>query len=194
MRADKILRTRGGLVQPKSQGKDSLTGQKLLDNNLSTLIKHHGMLLSHKREFIWLCSKEVDEPRAYYIEQSKADREIQISYINTYIWNLERWCWWTYLQGSKRDTDIENRLVGTVGKGEGGMIWESSIETYISPYVKQVASGHLLHDAGSSNLRLYDNLEGWDGVGGGRKIQEGVDIPILMADSCWYMAETNTIL
>ena len=30
MRADKILRTRGGLVQPKSQGKDSLTGQKLL--------------------------------------------------------------------------------------------------------------------------------------------------------------------
>lgn len=52
MRADKILRTRGGLVQPKSQGKDSLTGQKLLDNNLSTLIKLHGMLLSHKREFI----------------------------------------------------------------------------------------------------------------------------------------------
>ena len=31
---------------------------------------------------------------------------------------------------------------------------------------------------------LCDNLEGWDGVGGGRKIQEGGDIPIVMADSC----------
>ena len=41
-----------------------------------------------------------------------------------------------------------------------------------------------MHDAGSSNLRLYDNLEGWDGVGVGRKIQEGVDLLILMADSC----------
>ena len=71
MSADKILRTRGGLAQPKNQEKGSLTSQKLLDNNLSTLIKHHRILLSHKREFIWLCSKEVDEPRAYYIETEK---------------------------------------------------------------------------------------------------------------------------
>ena len=33
----------------------------------------------------------VDEHRAYYTEQSKSEREKQISYINTYIWNLERW-------------------------------------------------------------------------------------------------------
>ena len=52
MSADKILRTRGGLVQPKNQEKGSLTSQKLLDNNLSTLIKHHGILLTHKREFM----------------------------------------------------------------------------------------------------------------------------------------------
>ena len=37
-------------------------------------------------------------------------------------------------------------------------------------------------------------LEGWDGVGGGREVQEGGDICIPVADSCWYMAETNTIL
>ena len=41
---------------------------------------------------------------------------------------------------------------------------------------------------------LCDNLEGWDGVGGKREVQEGGDICILMADSCWCMADTITIL
>ena len=31
---------------------------------------------------------------------------------------------------------------------------------------------------------LCDNVEGWDGVGGGREVQEGGDICIPMADSC----------
>ena len=39
---------------------------------------------------------------------------------------------------------------------------------------------------------LCDNLEGWDGVGGGGKGQEGGDICIFTADSCCCMAETNT--
>ena len=26
---------------------------------------------------------------------------------------VERWCWWTYLQGSNGDVDIENRLMDT---------------------------------------------------------------------------------
>ena len=34
------------------------------------------------------------------------------------------------------------------------------------------------------NLVLCDNLEGWDGVGDGRQIQEGGDIGIYVADSC----------
>ena len=33
------------------------------------------------------------------------------------------------MQGSKRDTDVKNRLLDYVGEGEGGMFWESSIET-----------------------------------------------------------------
>ena len=41
---------------------------------------------------------------------------------------------------------------------------------------------------------LSDNLEGWDGVGGGRKVQEGGEMCIPTADSCCYMAETNTRL
>ena len=29
----------------------------------------------------------------------------------------------------KRDTDVKNRLLDSVGEGEGGMIWENSIES-----------------------------------------------------------------
>ena len=40
------------------------------------------------------------------------------------------------MQESKRDTDIKKRFLDSVGKGEGGMIWDNSIETCILPYVK----------------------------------------------------------
>ena len=40
------------------------------------------------------------------------------------------------MQGSRRDTDVKNRLLDFVGEGEGGMIWENSTETCILPYVK----------------------------------------------------------
>ena len=91
---------------------------------------YHGILLAHKKEHIWVSPKEVDEPRTYYSEWNKSERERQISYTNACIWNLERWYWWTCLQGSNGDTDIEDRLVYTVGEEESGMNWESSMETY----------------------------------------------------------------
>ena len=47
-----------------------------------------------------------------------------------------------------------------------------------------MACGNLLCDAGTSNPVLCDNLEGWDGVGGGKEVQEGGDVCIAMADSC----------
>ena len=34
--------------------------------------------------------------------------------------------------------------------------------------------------------RLCNNLEGWDGEGGGREVQEGGIIGIPMPDSCWF--------
>ena len=37
--------------------------------------EHNGILLSHKKEHIWVSSDEVDEPRAYYTEWSKSARE-----------------------------------------------------------------------------------------------------------------------
>ena len=39
---------------------------------------------------------------------------------------------------STRDTDIKNRLLDSVAEGEGGMIWEDSIETCILSYVKWI--------------------------------------------------------
>ena len=41
-----------------------------------------------------------------------------------------------YMQDRKRDTDIKNRLLDSVGEGEGGMISENSIETCILSHVK----------------------------------------------------------
>ena len=73
------------------------------------------------------------------------------------------------MEGSKGDADIKNRLLDSVGESEGGMICENSIETYTLPYVKQTAGRNFLYDAGNPNLELCDNLEGWDGVGGGRE-------------------------
>ena len=40
------------------------------------------------------------------------------------------------MRDSKRDTDAKNRLLDSVGEGEGGMIWENSIEMCILSYVK----------------------------------------------------------
>ena len=36
---------------------------------------HNGILLSHKKECIWISSDEVDEPRTYYTEWSESERE-----------------------------------------------------------------------------------------------------------------------
>ena len=43
-------------------------------------------------------------------------------------------------------------------------------------------------------LKLQNNLEGWDGEGGLRYVQLGGNIGKPMADSCWCLVKTNTIL
>ena len=74
-------------------------------------------------------------------------------------------------------------------EGEGGMIWEKSIETYTLSYVKQIASGSLLYEAGNPKPGLCDNLEWWD-----RGLQEAGDVCVSMAEPCWCMAKTIMIL
>ena len=44
------------------------------------------------------------------------------------------------MQNRKRNTDVQNRLLDSVGEGEGGMFQENSIETNILSRVKQITS------------------------------------------------------
>ena len=77
------------------------------------------------------------------------------------------------MRDSKRDTDVNNRLKDSVGEGEGGMICGESVETCILPYVKQMTSSSLMHEAGHSKPVPWDNPEGWGGEGGGRGFRMG---------------------
>ena len=36
---------------------------------------YNGILLSYKKEHIWVCSNEVDEPNTYYTDWSESERE-----------------------------------------------------------------------------------------------------------------------
>ena len=50
------------------------------------------------------------------------------------------------MQNRKRDTDVQNRLLDSVGEGEGGMFRENSIETCILSRVKQITSPDWMHE------------------------------------------------
>ena len=68
-----------------------------------------------------------------------------------------------------------------LGGKESGTNGESRVETYTLPYyVKRLATGGLLYDLENSNHGLCNNLEGWDGGGGWREVQEGGDICMLL--------------
>ena len=53
------------------------------------------------------------------------------------------------MQNRKRDTYIENRLLDTVGEGEGGMVRENSSETSILSRVKPITSPGWMHETSS---------------------------------------------
>ena len=52
----------------------------------------------------------------------------------------------TLYANRKRDTDVQNRLLDSVGEGKGGMFWENSIETSILSKVKQITSPGWIHE------------------------------------------------
>ena len=68
-----------------------------------------------------------DGPGDYHTKCSKSDRERQISYDITYMWNLKKWYKRTYLQNRNRLTDIESKLTVTKGERGGGINWEFGI-------------------------------------------------------------------
>ena len=97
------------------------------------------------------------------------------------------------MQNRKRDTDVQNRLLDSVGEGEGGMFRENSIKTYILSRVKQITSPGGMHETSDRAWctgKTQRNRVEWE-VGGGI----GMGNPCnFMADSCQCMTKTTTIL
>ena len=90
------------------------------------------------------------------------------------------------MRDSKRDTDVLNSLLDSVGEVKGGMIWENGIETCKLSYVKQTTSPGLMHDTGCP---WYTGMT-QDGMGrevGGGFRMGNTCTP--MADLCQCMAK-----
>ena len=97
------------------------------------------------------------------------------------------------MQNRKRDTDVQNRLLDSVGEGEGGMFQENSIEACILSRVKQITSPGWMHETSArawctgKTQRDQVEREVGGGIGMGNTCKS-------MADSCQCMAKTTTIL
>ena len=97
------------------------------------------------------------------------------------------------MQNRKRDTDVQNRLLDSVGEGEGGMFHENSIETCILSRVKQITSPGWMHETSAQGWctgktqREQVEREVGGGIGMGNTCKS-------MADSCQCMAKTTTII
>ena len=63
-----------------------------------------------------------------------------------------------------------SRMLGVEGWGRG---WENGIETCKISCMKRVASPGSMHDTGCLGLVHWDDPEGWNGEGGGRRVQDG---------------------
>ena len=97
------------------------------------------------------------------------------------------------MQDRKRDTDVQNRLLDSVGEGEGGMFRGNSIETSVLSRVKQITSPGGMHKTSAQAWCTGKTQRNWveRDVGGG--IGMGSTCTS-MADSCQCMAKTTTIL
>ena len=97
------------------------------------------------------------------------------------------------MQNRKRDTDVQNRLLDSVGEGKGGMFQENSIKTCILSIVKQITSPGWMHETSArawctgKTQRDQVEREAGGGIGMGNTYKS-------MADSYQCMAKTTTIL
>ena len=111
--------------------------------------------------------------------------------INAYMWNLEKWYRWAYLQGRNKDTDVENGHVHGHRPGRGG--WDELESRTDTCYVHtgwKVVSGELLCSTGSL-APCFVMTWGWRG-GWGRSKREGLCVYIKQTHDS--TAETNATL
>ena len=97
------------------------------------------------------------------------------------------------MQNRKRDTDVQNRLLDSVGEGEGGMFQENSIETCILSIEKQITSPGGMHE--TSARAWCTGKTQWNWVE--RKVGGGIEMGNTcnsMADSCQCMKKPTEML
>ena len=80
----------------------------------------------------WVIYRHMDGPRECHAQWSKSEREKQISHINVYMWNLEKWYRQPYLQN--RDANVENKCMATRGEREELGDWKWHIYTIDAMY------------------------------------------------------------
>ena len=97
------------------------------------------------------------------------------------------------MQNRKRDTDVQNRLLDSVGEGEGGMFRENSIETCILSRMTQITSPGWMHETsagawctGKTQRDRVEREVGWR-IGMGNTCKS-------MADLYQYITKPTTIL
>ena len=96
------------------------------------------------------------------------------------------------MQNRKRDTHVQNRLLDSVGEGEGGMFRENSIKTCILSRVKQITSPGWMRETSAQawctgkTQRDRAKREVGGGFGMGNIFKS-------MSDSCQHMTKTTTI-
>ena len=97
------------------------------------------------------------------------------------------------MQNKKRDTDVQNRLLDSVGEGEGGVFRENSIETCILSRVKQIISPGWMHETSARAWCTGKTQSNWveREVGGGIGMGNACNS---MADSCQGMKKHTEML
>ena len=83
---------------------------------------YNGILLSHKKEQNWVICRDENGPRKCHMEWSKSEIEKRTLFINIYMWNLEKWYRWSYLQSRNRDIAVENKYTDT-NEGRWAVGW-----------------------------------------------------------------------
>ena len=97
------------------------------------------------------------------------------------------------MQDSKR---VKNRLLDSVREGEGGMIWENSIETHISYHMwnRWPVQVWCMKQGTQSQCTEAIQMDGMGRDVGGGVQNGGGDTCTPLAYSCQCMAKTTTIL
>ena len=79
-------------------------------------LRHLQLISLQKTRWGKLNLVDMDGPGECHTEWSSSEREKQTSYIKAYMWNLEKWYRWSYLQSRKRDTNIEDKSMDAKGE------------------------------------------------------------------------------